>query len=138
MLNKVSIRNKVRKAIQVAPTNVTVYRPNKVDDGYGGYIIPEDKPNVRINQLDGVFTNSSRGANTITLPGGIVTNFKPSTLLVLWEEGIDYRVGDFMYIGGIKYTVTNPINVSNLDIIWQLEMSSKDEEKEENTNVNTY
>lgn len=130
MLNVNAIRNKVKKAIKVAPTDVTICRPNKVDDGCGGFIIPEDNPFNEITKSQGIFNNSNRSANTTVLPGGIVTNFKPNTLLLVWEPGIEYKVGDFFMLNGVKYTVTNPVNVSNLNIIWQLELSSVDEEEQ--------
>lgn len=132
-MNIVSIRQKVERAISKAPLTITLMRAYKVDDGCGGYFTPENKPEVEVATIQGILDNSQSGVSGVastTAPGGIVTYSKSPKFITIWKEGLEIKKGDYFTLDGIKYTITNPVNILNMNIYWELNLESYIYERE--------
>lgn len=130
-MNVNSIRQKVASAIKKAPIEIVVYRPNKVDDGCGGYFIPQDEPSTVVAQIQGILDNSSQGNITQhSNPGGVTVITQAPKFITIWQEGIIFKKGDFFILDGIKYEIFNAVNILNLNIYWQLSLRAYLDEEE--------
>lgn len=119
-MNVVSIRQKVNKAISKAPRTVKVYRQGKVDDGAGGYI---NSAPILVTECDGILNNSSSGSININVSsGGMVNTSKGVTFITVYEEGVEFKKGDYFILDGIKYKIENPVNILQLNIYWELNL----------------
>lgn len=124
-MNIVSIRQKVERAINKAPLTITLMRDFKVDDGCGGYIIPEVRPDAKVATIQGILDNSSSGVSGVSStpsPGGIVTKSNSPKFITIWQEELEIKRGDYFTLDGVKYTVTNPVNILNMNIYWELSL----------------
>lgn len=120
-MNIVSIRQKVKKAISKAPITVQVKRLEKVDDGAGGYLLSKEP--TLVTECEGVLNNSSSGGININVSsGGIVNKSTGVTFLTVYEEGVEFKKGDFFTIGSQKYIIQNPVNILNLNIYWEIQL----------------
>lgn len=124
-MNIVSIRQKVERAISKAPLTITLMRPYKVDDGCGGYFTPEIRPEAEVATIQGILDNSQSGVSGVSstpTPGGVVTSSKSPKFITIWKEELEIKRGDYFTLDGVKYTVTNPVNILNMNIYWELNL----------------
>lgn len=120
-MNIVSIRQKVIKAIQKAPKTIQVFRTEKVDDGAGGYI--ESTVPTLVAECDGILNNSSNSSININVSaGGMVSTTGGITFITVYQEGTEFRTGDFFTLDGIKYVIKNPVNILHLNIYWEIQV----------------
>lgn len=130
-MNVNSIRQKVARAISKAPVDIVVLRPNKVSDGAGGYVIPPDNPELIVGEIQGILDNSNSGSITDNAnPGGRASYTKSPQFITIWQEGIEFKRGDYFLLGGKKYEIYNPVNILNMDIYWQLDLLMYVDEEE--------
>lgn len=123
MLNVVSIRQKVAKAIAKAPTEVDVKRYVKQDDGVGGYILATEP--VSVTTCVGLLNNSGQLKEAVST-GGLVSIASGGTFTTIYEDGIQFKKGDFFITKGKKYTVLQAVNILELNIYWELKLEEED------------
>lgn len=122
-MNVASIRQKVERAISKAQLTIAIYRPNLRDDGCGGYVLPDRNEYVLVAHTIGILDNSSSTTPRSTAnPGGRVDEVSAGSFITTWQEGITFQKDDFFELDGIVYTISNPVNVLNMNIYWQLDL----------------
>lgn len=106
-----TIKKNIKKAISNSPTNITLMRENRIEDGYGGYYLDPQNPYIIIFNED-IYLNelSSNKLNTSYSEGGKVENISGVTAIIpIGNYGIEE--GDFFIKEGKKYTINYSVNV---------------------------
>lgn len=123
-LNINAIQKAVISGINLYPTKIELYRPNRMRDGYGGYFIDQVNPEKKVITVD-VFLNdatSSRGSQSIS-DGGRKENIAPVNLIALYDESFEFQIGDTFRLNGKLYTVKYAMNMYNA--YWMVDLEVK-------------
>lgn len=121
-MNVVSIRQKVSRAIAKAPTTIELYRAESLDDGAGGMYTGEGKLYATV---EGLLDNSSHSGLSIQVNNGGKTTrgttYSAPKFYTIHQADIVFKIGDYFIIDNVRYTITNAVNILNLDIYWELD-----------------
>lgn len=100
-LNEVRIKQQVKKAISIMPTNIALKRLDKIDDGMSGYI--EQETNVAT--FDGFIDDSNHSIYIDRMnEAGTIKRTRSITLLAVCE-GFEIKDNDYFEAKGRKYKV---------------------------------
>lgn len=104
MINEERIKNKVKKAIIIKPTHITLNRLEKVSNGMHGGSNKE----VKVAKLD-IFLDDSKHNLLLdnVKEAGVVKKTRGISMLVV-AEGIEIKEGDYFEVNASKYRVTYP------------------------------
>lgn len=124
-MNVLALRSRIIRAIEIAPVEIDLIRPVLEDDGCGGYFVSSEDNYATVK---GVLDNSSGGVGAITEKpslGGISYKTRAPIFYTLYEDCFNISKGDYFIANGIKYTITNPVNILNQNICWQLSLEAE-------------
>jgi hypothetical protein len=104
VINEEKIKAKVKKAIAIKPTHISLMRVEQVSNGMRGTTDKE----VKVSELD-VFIDDSKH-NLITENTKESGSFKRTRgiSMLAATENFDIKEGDYFVLNGIKYRVTYP------------------------------
>lgn len=104
-LNVERIKQKVKRAITIMPTEITLMRKTNIDDGMGGYI--EGNPDT-VATFQGFLDDSHKSVwLDIAKDSGTINRTRSIRLLAVCE-GFEIKKGDYFEVKGLKYNVTYP------------------------------
>lgn len=129
-LNPTRIKSKILKAIQQAPIYFDLYRYPLVDNGIGGKSRASEPILVQSNVM-GLLDNSSHsGIQHLAKAFGVKSQSEGTTLYVVYDDAYNFIEGDMFTLHGDKYIITEAVDILDLHIYWELELS-KDEDATE-------
>ncbi|MHC1681389.1 MAG: hypothetical protein AB6733_00250 [Clostridiaceae bacterium] len=104
MINEVRIKQRIKKAISLKPSSVTLMRNEKVSNGMRG---GKDSP-VTVATFDGLLDDSSHNkVYKVTTDAGVYQNIGAIKFITV-VEGFEIQTDDYFTLNGVKYRVTYP------------------------------
>lgn len=104
-LNVEKIKQKVKRATAIKPTDIKLMRKTNIDDGMGGHI--EGKPDT-VATFQAFLDDSHKSVwLDITKDSGTINRTRSIRLLAVCE-GFEIKKGDYFEVKGLKYSVTYP------------------------------
>lgn len=118
MLNVESIKRKISKAIDNAPTTVTFSRDIWEEDGVGGR---QKLYTENYYDIVGLLDNSSGTSyNRYRADGGKRDNMVQATFYTVCNDNYTPQLDDYFELDGVKYKVSGMQDILNLHIYWNI------------------
>lgn len=115
---KQQVRLQIQRAIQKAPTKIKLQRDLVTLDKYKGKhrtTITVVEKEIFIDYKNSYILTTNRD-----MPDGNVNFVKRIQLYDVWREDFEYKIGDYFYLNGMKYTITLPVD--NQELFWQCDI----------------
>ncbi|KEH91680.1 hypothetical protein Z962_p0057 (plasmid) [Clostridium botulinum C/D str. BKT12695] len=104
MINEERIKAKIKKAISIKPTHITLMRKEKVSNGMRGGTEKE----IKVAELDIFFDDYKHNLLLDNVKeSGAVKRTRGISMLAV-AEGLEIKEGDCFTIGNNKYRITYP------------------------------
>jgi hypothetical protein len=120
------LRGRLAKEIKRLGIDVIVHRKKFKSDGSNGFI-PDGEETFGTK---GILKNCSNSAKEFKVTDGGKSYQVTDTFSVLYEEGKTYKMYDWFFYSGVKYTVLQASDVGNQHIYWLLNVTAELQEVE--------
>lgn len=123
-ININAIQKAVTTGINLYPTTITLLRPNKVSDGYGGYFIDSTNPETTVAEFKAFLNDATSSRNEPSISdGGKKENITSVSMIVLDDGTFEIQIGDLFRLNGKEYRVKYSKNMYNA--YWMVDLEVK-------------
>lgn len=118
-INKERIKKQIQRAISNLPTNIELKRVEEIDLGYDSY----EKQEITVATFQSFVDNGGSKLDTrVGTQGdfGKINRIKSISLIAIYDENFEIRIGDYFYLQGLKHRIAYPKN--QYGIYWECDV----------------